>query len=387
LGFTTYTFEVDASATSLTTPLVFSYSDDGIGIFLDQVAVQSTTGPATETADGSVSFSDVETGDTHTAGFTPQSGGYVGTFTLDPVTETPGSGSVAWHFTVDNADIQFLAQGQTVSQTYTVLVTDDHGASTSQDVTVALTGANDAPTAVDETVITDVGANGTVDIPAWALAVNDTDPDTLDTVSANTILSSAGGTAVPFFDAFFTDDATPGGSFTYDVTDGIVVSSNAATATIVNNATTATTLTGTSGDDIIIGTNGSEALDGGGGNDVLIGNSGSHILTGGTGDDIFAFLQPDNGPNTITDFNNTTAHDLIAVSAGGYGGGLTPGMDATPLFETSGDDQFSGFGAVFHFDTANQTLYFSADGSTASAITLAHLQAGVTLQSHDLLIV
>jgi Ca2+-binding RTX toxin-like protein len=120
---------------------------------------------------------------------------------------------------------------------------------------------------------------------------------------------------------------------------------------------------------------------------VLTGNAGSHILTGGTGDDIFAFLQPDNGPNTITDFNNTTAHDLIAVSAGGYGGGLTPGMDVTPLFETSNDDQFSGFGAVFHFDTANQTLYFSVDGSTVSAIALAQLQAGVTLQSHDLLIV
>jgi hypothetical protein len=61
-------------------------------------------------------------------------------------------------------------------------------------------------------------------------------------------------------------------------------------------------------------------------------------------------------------------------------------MDATPAFETSGDDQFSGFGAVFHFDTANHTLYYSADGTTASEIALAQVQAGVVLTAHDLLL-
>ena len=99
------------------------------------------------------------------------------------------------------------------------------------------------------------------------------------------------------------------------------------------------------------------------------------------------FQQVPDGPNSITDFNNTSEHDHIAVSANGFGGGLTAGMDATSVFETSGDDQFSGSGAVFHFDTANETLYFSADGTTASAITLAQVQAGVTLHAHDLLIV
>ena len=54
-------------------------------------------------------------------------------------------------------------------------------------------------------------------------------------------------------------------------------------------------------------------------------------------------------------------------------------MDVSSLFETSGDDQFSGSGAVFHFDSANQTLYFSADGTQASAITVATLQAGAVL--------
>jgi len=76
------------------------------------------------------------------------------------------------------------------------------------------------------------------------------------------------------------------------------------------------------------------------------------------------------------------------VSANGFGGGLTAGMDATPLFETSNDNQFSGFGAEFHFDTANHTLYFSADGTTASAQALAQVSAdGRPSPAHDLWIV
>jgi VCBS repeat-containing protein len=335
---------------------------------------------------GSISFADVETADTHTANFTPQGNNYVGTFSLDPVTETAGSGTVGWHFTVDNSAIQFLAQGQVLTQDYLVSVTEDQGLSAVQDVTVTMTGTNEAPTAVNENVITDVGANGTVDIPVWAFAANDTDPDTTDQVSVNSILSSTDGSAsLSSGNVSFLDDATPGGSFTYNSTDGIAVSSNAATATVINHDPSATALTATGGDNILIATIDSEALTGGTGNDILIVNSGSHFMTGGAGNDTFAFFQT-GASATITDFNNTSAQDHIAVSASGFGGGLTAGMNVTPIFEASADGQFSGFGAEFHFDTANQTLYFSADGTTASEHVLAQVQAGVTINSHDLLI-
>jgi VCBS repeat-containing protein len=382
-GYVHYSFDVIGDASLSTTSLQFSYADDGIGMHVDEVKVEAASGPPTESSDGTIAFADVETSDTHTASFVPQSADYLGTFSLDPVSETPGSGSVAWHFTVNNSDIQFLAQDQTLTQVYTVLVTDDHGVSGTQDVTITINGTNDAPTAVSENVITDVGTGGTVDIPAWALAANDTDPDTTDTLSANAILSSTGGTAAPFGDAFFIDDGTLGGSFTYNTTDGIAVSGNAATATIVNNATSVTSLTGTSGDDILIGNNGSEALNGGGGNDILIGNAGSHVLTGGSGDDIFAFQQTTDGPNTITDFNNVTAHDTVAIAASGFG--LTPGQDPSTVFESSDDDQF--IFANFHYDNANQTLYYSPDGTTASATVVAQFQPGVALHANDLLIV
>ena len=340
-----------------------------------------------ETSDGSVSFSDSDPGGTHTANFTPHDSNYVETFSLDPVTESGGTGSVAWHFSVDNADIQFLAQGQSITQIYTVAVIDSAGAAAYQDISVTLNGSNDAPTVVGENVITDVGPGGTVDIPAWALAANDTDPDTIDHLSVGSITSSSGGAAsLSGPDVFFTDDATSGGSFNYTSSDGLAASSNTATATVVNNAASATTLNGTSGDDILIATNGTEMLNGGGGNDVLIGNSGSHVMSGGAGNDTFGFVHTTDGVATISDFNNTSQHDHIAVSASGFGGPLTAGMDVTSMFQTAASDQFNGLSG-FLFDTANQNLYFSADGTQGSALALAQVQSGVTINPHDILVV
>lgn len=65
------------------------------------------------------------------------------------------------------------------------------------------------------------------------------------------LVSSSGGTAVPFIDVFFIDDATPGGSFTYTSSDGIATS-NEATAPVINNATNVTAPGGTGGHDTII---------------------------------------------------------------------------------------------------------------------------------------
>ena len=79
-----------------------------------------------------------------------------------------------------------------------------------QDVTIAIDGANNGPTAVSENVITDAGSSGTIDIPAWMLAANDTDPDTADHLFVKALGTGTGGTAVGFIDAFFIDDATPG---------------------------------------------------------------------------------------------------------------------------------------------------------------------------------
>lgn len=384
-GFTKYTFDVVGDG--LTDQFLINYTAGISGMHFDQFSLAPTPGPAIETSDGSVSFSDSDPGDTHTASFTPHDSSYFGTFSLDPVAESGGSGSVAWHFSVDNADIQFLAQGQSITQVYTVALTDNAGATAYQDISVTLNGSNDAPTAVSENVITDVGPGGTVDIPAWALAANDTDPDATDHLSVGSVISSSGGAAsLSGPDAFFTDDATSGGSFNYTASDGLAASANTATATVINSAASATTLNGTGGNDILIATNGTETLNGGAGNDILFGNSGNHVMSGGAGNDTFAFMHTTDGTATITDFNNTSQHDHIAISASGFGGGLVAGMDVTPMFQTAPSDQFNGLSG-FLFDTANQTLYFSADGTQGASLTLAQVQAGVTINPHDILVV
>src|SRR5439155_417868 len=75
----------------------------------------------------------------------------LGTFALAPsVTEAPNAagGTVGWTYTLDNAAAQYLGEGQTVTETYTVTVSDGHGGTTTQDVVVTITGSNDAPTIV-----------------------------------------------------------------------------------------------------------------------------------------------------------------------------------------------------------------------------------------------
>ncbi|WP_441229190.1 T1SS-143 repeat domain-containing protein [Tardiphaga sp. 215_C5_N2_1] len=117
---------------------------------LDDVSVTKFTANTTQTASGVLHFTD-EAADTHTASFTQGSAlnsagtAYLGTFSLDSVTETSGTDSIGWHFSASNSALQSLAAGQTVTQTYEVAVTDDHANTSIKEVTVTLTGVNDAP--------------------------------------------------------------------------------------------------------------------------------------------------------------------------------------------------------------------------------------------------
>jgi VCBS repeat-containing protein len=92
-------------------------------------------------AGGVVAFDDVDLADTHSATATAQGSGYFGTFTLAPVDQA--GDSVAWRLDVSDAEIDGLAEGETVTQTYTITVSDGNGGTATQEVTVTLTGAAD----------------------------------------------------------------------------------------------------------------------------------------------------------------------------------------------------------------------------------------------------
>src|SRR5262249_9555898 len=76
----------------------------------------------------------------------------IGTFTAtldENNTDVSNLGKVNWSFSIADTDpvLQSLAAGETITQTYTVTIDDQHaGGSVSQDVVVTLTGTNDVPT-------------------------------------------------------------------------------------------------------------------------------------------------------------------------------------------------------------------------------------------------
>src|SRR6185312_13924473 len=102
------------------------------------------TNNVAHTASGAVTYSDVDAADTHTASFTPQAGGYLGTFALNTANIDSGH-SVGWSFSVADSALDYLAAGQTLTQRYDVTVSDGHGGTATQTVTITITGTNDAP--------------------------------------------------------------------------------------------------------------------------------------------------------------------------------------------------------------------------------------------------
>ncbi|MGY4291831.1 VCBS repeat-containing protein [Bradyrhizobium sp. LM2.7] len=102
------------------------------------------------TAAGTISFADVDLSDGHTASFMAAASNTttLGTFSLDPVSEAAdaANGSAQWHYTLNNAAAQYLAQGQSVTESFLVTVNDGHGSTATQTVTATITGTNDAAT-------------------------------------------------------------------------------------------------------------------------------------------------------------------------------------------------------------------------------------------------
>ncbi|WP_198919885.1 VCBS domain-containing protein [Pseudomonas chlororaphis] len=169
----------------------------------DQVQITSgvQSGDAKEdsgdyAASGNITFTDADLIDSHSVTVTPGASGYLGSFTTDPLNDSTGtgSGSLGWHFAVDNTALQFLGEGQTVTQTYNVAIGDG----TVQTVTITLTGTNDRPT------LTIADTTGAMSEGNAAATLNDSgalsfaDLDNIDVVTvshtANGDIAWSGGT-------------------------------------------------------------------------------------------------------------------------------------------------------------------------------------------------
>ncbi|MDV3457701.1 Ig-like domain-containing protein [Sphingomonas sp. HF-S4] len=177
---------------------------------------------------GTIAFDDFDLTDTHSASFAAQGPGYLGTFSLDPVNQA--GDNVGWNFQVDDSAIDFLEEGETITQTYTVTIDDGNGGTTTQDVTVTITGEGDnsPPDAVDDAYSAPGNLTLTVDASEGLLA-NDTDDGGVGTgpgqasVTAYDAASANGGTVTVNPDGSFSYEPPAGfsgtDSFTYTITD------------------------------------------------------------------------------------------------------------------------------------------------------------------------
>lgn len=93
---------------------------------------------------GALDFTDVDLSDTHSAvyqGGSENLGSMVGTV----LNEDDDNGAVSWVYRVDTADTEYLAAGQTHTDTFTVILDDGNGGTDSHEVSVNVRGTNDAP--------------------------------------------------------------------------------------------------------------------------------------------------------------------------------------------------------------------------------------------------
>ncbi len=165
----TVTDEAGASATQDVT-ITIQGTNDGVtitsGVQADTVVEETDLSAA-----GTVAFNDIDVADVHTAAFAQTAGSTtLGAFALAAVSEDAGTepGSVGWTYTLNNAAAQYLGANDSVTEVYTVTVTDEAGASATQDVTITIQGTNDGVTITSgvqaDTVVeeTDLSAAGTV---------------------------------------------------------------------------------------------------------------------------------------------------------------------------------------------------------------------------------
>jgi VCBS repeat-containing protein len=94
------------------------------------------------TVTGSLSYSDANASDTHTASFKALGSGYLGTFSLN-TSQLDSADTLGWSFSVSDSAMEFLNRAQTITQAYEVKISDGHGGTVVQTITITLTGAAD----------------------------------------------------------------------------------------------------------------------------------------------------------------------------------------------------------------------------------------------------
>ena len=187
-------------------------SSSATGSFTEFANTDDST--ALHTLTGTMSFKDSDHSDTHSTTATLHSA-VLSSGTVIPsaslahfqaamssqiLSDSNGSGQLKWNFSEQDQDFDFLAKNQTLTLTYDINVSDNHGGTAIQTVKVVVTGTDDKPvfnmtTAATVTEQSDQTLSLSPDIVHVAL--NFTDDDLTNTGHTATVIgvSASGATA------------------------------------------------------------------------------------------------------------------------------------------------------------------------------------------------
>jgi len=144
--------------------------------------------------EGHVLFKDIDSIDTHNLFYEAIESNYVGQFSalISSDTQSNQYGEVIWTFDVNDADLDFLAEGEEFVQNYVVKVSDGKGGSVEQTVNVTLTGKDDAPIAKDTyTTLTTLEKPFTFQLSDFSKVVNDPDSE-INSITIESLPDSSG---------------------------------------------------------------------------------------------------------------------------------------------------------------------------------------------------
>ncbi len=414
----TVTQDVTVTITGTNDVVSITTADASGAVVEDANATPSETD--SQSAAGTISFTDVDLSDGHTATSAPVTGGNataLGTFALGTVSEAANaaSGSVGWTYTLNNGAAQYLAAGISVTEIYTVTVNDGNGSTTTQNVTVTITGTNDVP---------DLGGISTGSVTEDATTPNLTTSGALtisDVDTGQSNFTAQGSTAGSY--GTFTLDAA--GNWTYtasnsqsaiqnlntgqSLTDSFTAvssdgSNNQVVTVTINGVTdapaqvvaslpavctgvdpnnfdslglpTSVTLTGNSDGNLLYGGSGADNINGNGGDDLIYGGSGNDDINGNNNNDT---LYGGSGNDTIDGSND---NDLII---GGYGADTITGGNGSDTIRYL--DLCDTGDTIRDFRTGTDKIDLSAIDANTNSININDVFAGGGLQTGQFVLV
>ncbi len=201
----TYAIRMGNGTLSWATTTVEIKGVNDIPVITSMTQTGAVTEDGTLVASGQVTSTDVDNG--ATAAYSGNASSNYGSFVINATTGE-------WTYTLDNNVAQPLNADQTITETYTVTVTDDKGAKVTQDVSITITGANEAPpVVVVATPVTPVNA-----VVEWVVNLGQyRDGGTITGFDNNDMLNPAGNLDYVGFEEINADTVV---SFDYKVGKG-----------------------------------------------------------------------------------------------------------------------------------------------------------------------